>query len=114
MDFTRIDALKNKLNAMRPLNEGEVKRLREEFVVESTYDSNAIEGSSLTLRETALILQEGITIAEKPLREHLEAIGHRDAFEHIIHITGAGEELTERTIKEIHSIGAICRNTGTS
>ena len=104
MDFTKIDALTTQLQAARPLNETELKRLRDEFVIEGTYHSNAIEGSTLTLRETALILQEGITIAEKPIREHLEAIGHKDAFEYIISLADADTPLTERTIKEIHSL----------
>ena len=84
MDFSRIDELTHKLEAMRPLNETELKRLRDEFMIENTYHSNAIEGSTLTLRETAMILQDGITIAEKPIKEHLEAIGHRDAFEYVM------------------------------
>ena len=75
MDFTGIKELRNKLETLRPLNETETKRLRDEFIIENTYNSNAIEGNSLTLRETALILQKGITIAEKTVREHLEAIG---------------------------------------
>lgn len=66
MDFTRIKELRDKLETLRPLNE--TKRLRDEFIIENTYNSNAIEGNTLTLRETALILQEGITIAEKPVR----------------------------------------------
>jgi Fic family protein len=102
MDFSKLDELKARLTTKRPLNAGEVKRLRDEFNIEFTYDTNAIEGSTLTLRETALILQEDITIAEKPLRMHLDAIGHRDAFEYIISI--AAEPLTERRIKEIHSL----------
>lgn len=104
MDFTRIEELRNKLKTMRPLNETEIKRLRDEFIIENTYNSNAIEGNTLTLRETALILQEGITIAEKPIREHLEAIGHKDAFEYVISLADANTELTERVIKEIHSL----------
>jgi len=104
MDFTRIEELSNKLKAMRPLNETEQKRLRDEFIIENTYNSNAIEGNTLTLRETALILQEGITIAEKPVREHLEAIGHKDAFEYVITLADANTALTERVIKEIHSL----------
>ena len=83
MNFTKIDKLREQLSHMRPLNEAELKRLREEFMIENTYHSNAIEGNTLTLRETALILQEGITIAEKPIREHLEVIGHKDAFESV-------------------------------
>lgn len=104
MDFTRIDALRNKLKSLRPLNETELKRLRDEFIIENTYNSNAIEGNTLTLRETALILQEGVTIAEKPVREHLEAIGHKDAFEYVIALADANTALTERVIKEIHSL----------
>ena len=104
MNFTKLDELKARLTAMRPLNAGEVKRLRDEFNIEFTYDTNAIEGSTLTLRETALILQEDITIAEKPLRMHLDAIGHRDAFEYVVSISDTADPLTERRIKEIHSL----------
>jgi Fic family protein len=102
MDFKKTDELLNKLKTTRPLNETELKRLMNEFAVRNTYSSNAIEGNSLTLRETALILREGVTIAEKSLREHLEAIGHRDAFEYVLSLADA--ELTERVIKEIHSL----------
>ncbi len=104
MDFARIEELRNRLKTLRPLNETELKRLRDEFIVENTYNSNAIEGNTLTLRETALILQQGITIAEKPVKEHLEAIGHKDAFEYVISLANANAELTERVIKEIHSL----------
>lgn len=104
MDFTKIDQLQAKLKTMRPLNAAEIKRLQDEFMIENTYHSNAIEGNTLTLRETALILQEGITIAEKPLREHLEAIGHKDAFEYVVSLADAATPLTERVIKEIHSL----------
>jgi Fic family protein len=104
MDFSRIDSLKSQLAEKRPLNAGELKRLRDEFNIEFTYDTNAIEGSTLTLRETALILQEDITIAEKPLRMHLDAVGHRDAFEYVVKIANAADLLTEQRIKEIHSL----------
>jgi len=104
MNFTQIDALKTKLRSLRPLNVTEQKRLRQEFMIENTYDSNAIEGNTLTLRETALILQEGVTIAEKSVREHLEAIGHKDAFEYMVSLADANASLTERAIKELHSL----------
>lgn len=104
MDLKRIDELQNKLETLRPLNSSELKRLREEFMIENTYDSNAIEGNTLTLRETSLILQEGITIAEKPIKEHLEAIGHRDAFEYVISVADKNNPLTEQVIKMIHSL----------
>jgi len=102
--FAEIDALCDRLKAMRPLGGAELKRLRGEFMIENTYNSNAIEGNTLTLRETALILQEGVTIAEKPVREHLEAIGHKDAFEYMTLLADADTALTERVVKEIHSL----------
>lgn len=104
VDYSTVDALKKKLHSLRPLNPLELKRLREEFAVENTYDSNAIEGSTLTLRETALILQQGITIAEKPLRDHLDAVGHKDAFEYIMALADRCEVLDERVIRDIHSL----------
>ena len=100
----KVYDLKEKLSSLRPLNNGELKRLNEEFAVNNTYNSNAIEGSTLTLRETAMILQEGVTIAEKPIKEHLEAIGHKDAFEYIIELTDSNTALSERVIKDIHSL----------
>ena len=104
MKLKEIDNLHQKLASMRPLNATEMKRLREEFMIESNYNSNAIEGSTLTLRETALILQEGLTIAEKPIREHLDVIGYRDAFDLIVALAAKDEPLTEKTIKDIHSL----------
>ncbi|MDR2506121.1 MAG: Fic family protein [Oscillospiraceae bacterium] len=107
MDFNEIDELTRKLKALRPLTQTELARLSEEFVIENTYDSNAIEGNSLTLRETALILKAGITIGEKPLKDHLEAIGHRDAFAYVMTLAESQTRLTERVIKEIHSLVLI-------
>jgi Fic family protein len=104
MDFARIDELRDKLKSLRPLNETELRRLREEFMIENTYNSNAIEGNTLTLRETALILGQGMTINGKHIREHLEAIGHRDAFNYMIELADAGSPLSERFIKELHSL----------
>jgi Fic family protein len=104
MDFARIDELRNKLDSLRPLNETELKRLREEFMIENTYNSNAIEGNTLTLRETALVLQQGVTIEGKHIKDHLEAIGHRDAFYCMVELADAKSVLTERVIKELHSL----------
>lgn len=87
----------------RPLTEGEVDRLREEFLVEFTYNSNAIEGNTLTLQETAMVL-EGLTIDQKPLKDHLEAIGHKDAFLYIQEIAQKKLPLSESVIKQIHSL----------
>ena len=95
--------LKEELDHKRPLTEAELKRLNEEFMVEYTYNSNAIEGSTLTLKETSLVLQ-GITINKKPLKEHLEAIGHKDAFYYVCDLVREKTPLTESIIKQIHSL----------
>lgn len=79
MRFPEIDAQKASLDRLRPFSPAALARLHEQMVIEWTYNSNAIEGSSLTLKETALVLQEGLTISGKPLREHLEAVNHREA-----------------------------------
>lgn len=104
LTFARVNELRDKLKTLRPLTQTELKRLRENFIIEDTYNSNAIEGNSLTLRETAMILKEGITIGEKPIKDHLEAIGHRDAFEYVMTLADAKTPLTERVIKDVHSL----------
>lgn len=73
-------------------------------MIENTYHSNAIEGNTLTLRETAMILQDGITIAEKPIKDHLDLIGYKDAFEYIMELADRNTLLTEKNIKDIHSL----------
>lgn len=98
-----IEEKKQKLSCMRPLTQGETAKLAEEFLVEFTYNSNAIEGSTLTLKETAMVL-EGITVDQKPLKDHLEAIGHRDAFLYIQDIASKNIPLSEHVIKNIHAL----------
>ena len=102
--LSKIDSLKIKIGEAPALNEGELTRLREHFMVEYTYNSNAIEGNTLSLHETSLVVLEGLTIDKKPLRDHLEAIGHKDAFYYVLAKANDGEDLTERTIREIHSL----------
>ncbi len=104
MDFEKIDKLLCKVNDCRPLTSGEVLRLRDEFLIEFTYNSNAIEGNTLTLQETALILNEGITIAEKPLKDHLEVIGHKEAYSYVEEMVKEKVPLSEKVIKDIHNI----------
>ncbi len=101
--LAEIAEKRERLNAMRPLTPGEVKRLQEEFMIEFTYNSNAIEGNTLTLKETAMVL-EGMTIDQKPLKDHLEAVGHRDAFLYIEDIAKQEVPLSEYVIKSIHSL----------
>lgn len=101
--FDEVDALKSELGRRRPLTQGELHRLQEEFLVDYTYNSNAIEGNTLTLRETALVL-EGITIDKKPLKDHLEAVGHRDAFLYVQELVQNQIPFSESIIKQIHTL----------
>ncbi len=101
--FINIETKKSELARRRPLTQGELARLREEFLVEYTYNSNAIEGNTLTLRETAIVLS-GITIDKKPLKEHLEAVGHRDAFLFVEKLVKEKAVFSENVIKQIHSL----------
>jgi Fic family protein len=96
-----IDRKKKELDNRRPLTEGEVERLGEQFIVEYTYNSNAIEGNTLTLRETDMVLR-GLTIDQKPLKDHMEAVGHKEAFEFICELTKKNVPLNESIIKQIH------------
>ncbi len=100
----RINAKLSRLNGLRPLTPGEVARLREEFLIEFTYDSNAIEGNTLTLQETALVIKEGITIDQKPLKDHLEVVGHKDAYQYVLQLIQDQIPFSERIIKEIHTL----------
>ena len=99
--LSQIDGKKQLLDSLRPFTQGELERLNEEFVTEYTYNSNAIEGNTLTLRETDMVLR-GLTIDKKPLSHHLEAIGHKEAFDYVVSLVQRNEPLTERIIKEIH------------
>lgn len=99
--LSQIDRKKAELDGRRPLTEGELERLNEEFTVEYTYNSNAIEGNTLTLRETDLVLR-GLTIDRKPLKDHMEAVGHKEAFDYVRELVKENAPLTERIIKQIH------------
>lgn len=79
----RIDDKLALLNSFRPLPTSAVQKLKEQFEIEMTYNSNAIEGNSLTLKETYLVINEGLTIKGKPLKDHLEAKNHQEALEYL-------------------------------
>lgn len=96
-----IDEKMMQLSKLRPLTDGELERLNEEFTVEYTYNSNAIEGNTLTLRETDLVLR-GLTIDQKPLKDHMEAIGHQEAFQYVQRLVEENQPLSEQMIKDIH------------
>lgn len=99
-----IEEKKAQLDRLRPFSPAALKRLQEQIVVEWTFNSNAIEGNTLTLKETALVLQEGLTISGKPLREHLEAVNHRDAILELEKVVAKKSDLTEEMIQDLHQI----------
>jgi Fic family protein len=101
--FKEIDDKKALLDSKRPLPEYTVKSIREKLLLEWTYNSNAIEGNTLTLMETKVVL-EGITIGGKTLAEHLEVVNHRDAILYIEDIVRNEEAFTEWQIKNIHRL----------
>ena len=89
----KIDSLKSVLDGYRPFPEHVVKQLRDYYRIGLTYTSNAIEGNTLTESETKVIIEDGITIGGKSIREHFEAIGHAKAYDHIY-------SLLDRSISE--------------
>ena len=109
--FEELDYLYGKLQGVRPLSPESVRRLSEDFMIDYTYNSNAIEGSTLTLEETALVLKEGVTIGGKPLQHHLEAIGHRDAYYYVEDLVKNKVPISEKVIKDIHSLVLMDRQT---
>lgn len=103
MNLTELDALKARLDALRPLPAAVLRNLHEELVLRWTYHSNAIEGNTLTLLETKVVL-EGITVGGKLLREHFEAINHRDAILYVEDVVHRAEPLTEWQIRNLHRL----------
>ncbi|HLV48510.1 MAG TPA: Fic family protein, partial [Aliidiomarina sp.] len=101
--FKLSDLLKAKLDEHRPLPAEVVSNLHENLVLQWTYHSNAIEGNTLTLKETKVAM-EGITIGGKTLREHFEAINHRDAILFVEELVTKQQILDERTIKSLHQL----------
>jgi Fic family protein len=103
MKFTCIDQLKARLDAHRPLPAATLASLREDLILRWTYHSNAIEGNTLTLNETKVVL-EGITIGGKSLREHFEVINHKDAILYVEDLVRDQEALSEWQIKNLHQL----------
>jgi len=113
--IAEIDSLKKQINKIRPIDRTQIRKLEEYYGINYTYDSNKIEGNTLTLQETALVVEKGMTIGGKTLREHLEAINHFEAIEYIKQIVKSREPLTEWIIKNIHGMilkGIDDRNAG--
>ena len=100
----RIKAKKSQLDALRPLPRTALARLRERIILEWIYNSNAIEGNTLTLQETRLVLETGLTIGGKSLREHFEVINHQEAIEFVEALVEKGKPVTAHTVRQIHAL----------
>lgn len=102
--LNRVDARKAELDAHRPLAPATVASLRDKLALDWTYNSNAIEGNTLTLRETKVVLEDGITIGKKSMREHFEAINHRDAILLVEELVRGETPINQWNLKNIHSL----------
>lgn len=98
-----VDEYKTKIDSFRPLSMNILEQLKAYYKVSLTYTSNAIEGNSLTLTETKIIIEDGITIGGKPMREHLEVLGHSDAYD-LLYELASNREITEKEILQLHHL----------
>lgn len=101
--FDEVDNLKKKLDSKRPIPKETLKSLKESINLEWTYNSNGIEGNTLTLRETQVVL-EGITVGGKSIKEHLEAINHEQAILFLDELVKEDNPITEWNIKNIYQL----------
>ncbi len=105
MDWTVLNSKKHELDSIRPLPPALVRNLEEWFRVELTYTSNAIEGNTLTRRETAIVIEKGLTVGGKSLKEHLEAINHAKALDIVRELVSKkNRNLSEADILRIHEM----------
>lgn len=100
----RIEAKKIRLDALRPLPSAAVANIRHSLALEWTYHSNSIEGNTLTLQETRMVVEDGLTIRGKSMREHLEALNHQEAVEWVEEKANANHSLRTSDILGIHSL----------
>jgi len=99
----KVDEAQEKINEMRPFSIEMNHQIKEYFRIGLTYSSNALEGNSLTISETKVVIEDGLTIDGKPLRDHYEAAGHSDAFDYM-YALAAGQTITEDDIKKLHTL----------
>lgn len=101
--FKEIDHLQKEINAYRPLDADLLKQIREYYKIGLTYSSNALEGNTLTESETKIVLEEGITIGGKPLKDHFEAIGHAEAYDFLFTLVKE-KAIEEKDIRQMHKL----------
>lgn len=99
----KIDRSRTEINARRPLAAAEVRELDQYYKIGTTFSSNALEGNSLTLSETKVLLEDGITVGGKPIRDCYEATGHADAYDYMLNTARVGDlAFSEDIIKRLH------------
>ena len=101
---TRLNQKKTQLDALRPLPRAALRRLQDELTVEWIYNSNAIEGNTLTLQETRLILETGLTVGGKSLCEHFEVTNHQRAIEYVEALVDEDGHITPFHVRQIHQL----------
>ncbi|MEL6723203.1 MAG: Fic family protein [Pseudomonadota bacterium] len=102
--YTQLSDLKTCLDSFRPFNTAQLTNLQEAFDTEYTYESNRIEGNTLSLMETELVIHKGMTIEGKPLKDHFEAVNHLEAIKYIRDIVQTKGEFNAQVLSEIHSL----------
>lgn len=100
----RVAEKKTQLDARRPLPEATAARLKDQFDAEWTYHTNALSSSTLTLRETEIILHQGLTIGGKTLEEHLEALNHKKAIDLVETLAREAEPPNENHLRQVHAL----------
>jgi len=100
-----------KLNELRPLSPALLKKLKDQFSIDMTYNSNAIEGNTLTLKETYWVIQEGLTVKGKSMHDHLEAKNHKEALDYLYDLidNNTNETISELLIRSLHAL--VIQNT---
>jgi len=98
----KIEKKRKKLDSLRPLPKDAVKRIIEDIRLRHTYHSDAIEGNTLTLQETKLVIEEGVTIGGKPLKDHIEARNDAEAFDLMIELVKSKKKISQEIIQRIH------------
>jgi Fic family protein len=97
-----IAATKARLDALRPVSGAALRAVQKSYDIELTYTSNAIEGNALTLRETAEVIEHGITVGGKRLKDHLEAVDHYDAVLWMRELASSTQPVGETVVRELH------------
>src|SRR4051812_5700261 len=102
--LTAIAAKRERLDKLRPLSEKALANLEHYYDIELTYTSNAIEGNTLSPVETTLVIEQGVTIGGKPLKDHLEVIDHYDAIRYVRELARQNTALTESDVRNLHKL----------